>query len=310
MHRYPNKVQQNMSEAKKRRRKRRWALLRFAFLTLFVCVAAVAFYYVTADINTRDRNLIAAKRTTHHALFRLEKPLAGTPDLGDLQTRLDAHGVSLGTPIYMRIFKREFELELWMLRDGRFHRFATYPICMWSGTLGPKYQEGDRQSPEGFYTVSKRQLNPNSRWHRSFNLGYPNLYDRSHSRTGSFLMVHGGCGSVGCYAMTDPVITELWSIVTAAFDGGQKRFHVHIFPFRMSEEALKVRHDHQQSAFWHMLKDGHDQFEKNWLPPRVTVCDGRYEFSQPETGNGSDVIERACASEEQQAAVHGAGTQR
>ncbi len=112
------------------------------------------------------------------------------------------HGVAMGVPVYVRIFKLEHELEIWVEKDGRFVRFATYPICLWSGRLGPKLKEGDRQAPEGFYTVDAEQLNPNSRMHRSFSLGFPNLYDQAHGRTGSFLMVHGGCASVGCYAVT------------------------------------------------------------------------------------------------------------
>ncbi len=140
--------------------------------------------------------------------------------------------------MFVRIFKREFELELWMMRDGRFHRFATYPICKWSGQLGPKLATGDHQAPEGFYTVDETQLNPNSRWHRSFNLGFPNAFDKAHGRTGSFLMVHGGCGSVGCYAMTNGVIDEVWKLVTAALRGGQKRFQVQVLPFRLTDEAL------------------------------------------------------------------------
>lgn len=280
-----------MSKARKRKRRG----LRLFLLCLFVmATAASAIYIVGLDINTRDQNLIAAKRTKNYTLFRLNRPLSGTPDLANLKGRLDAHGVRLGAPIFMRIFKREFELELWILRDGRFHRFATYPICMWSGKLGPKYKEGDKQSPEGFYTVAKDQLNPNSRWHRSFNLGYPNVFDRSFGRTGSFLMVHGGCGSVGCYAMTDPVITELWTIVTAALKGPQQRFHVHVFPFRMSEEALQAHARHRQFGFWQNLKEGHDQFEKNWLPPKVSVCNRRYRFDPANTKNGSDAIKTHC----------------
>lgn len=284
-----------------KRRKRRRRLRRLVVLALLVIFAAVAILLSGLDIHSRDQRLISATRTKNHALFRMDRAMFGTPDLSNLDGRLDAHGLKLGAPIFMRIFKREFELELWMLRDGRFHRFATYPICMWSGNLGPKYKEGDKQAPEGFYTVSKSQLNPNSRWHRSFNLGYPNLFDQSFGRTGSFLMVHGGCGSVGCYAMTDPVITEIWRIVTAALNGGQKRFHVHVFPFRMSEEALKARQAHEQTSFWQMLKDGHDRFENHWLPPRVSVCNKRYTFSAPQSRDGSDPIERQCARQSAEA---------
>ena len=280
-----------MRKQKGRRRRRLRLLLIFILL---LAAGGTAIYTLGFDINSRDRNLIAAKRTQNYALYRLQRPLFGTPDLSNLKGRLNAHGVRLGAPIFMRIFKREFELELWIQRDGRFHRFATYPICMWSGQLGPKYKEGDRQAPEGFYTVAKDQLNPNSRWHRSFNLGYPNLFDRSHGRTGSFLMVHGGCGSVGCYAMTDPVITELWSVVTAAINSGQKRFHVHVFPFRMSEETLMAHRGHSQMDFWRTLKDGHDRFEETWLPPQVSVCNGRYHFGEAKTKNGSDKIVAQC----------------
>jgi len=284
-----------MSSAKQRKsRKRKRRGLRLFLVFLLLMTAAGAIYTLGFDINSRDKNLIAAKRATNFSLYRLNRSLVGTPDLANLESRLDAHGVRLGAPIFIRIFKREFELELWMMRDGRFHRFATYPICMWSGKLGPKYKEGDHQSPEGFYTVAKNQLNPNSRWHRSFNLGYPNLFDKSHGRTGSFLMVHGGCGSVGCYAMTDPVITELWSIVTAALNGRQKRFHVHVFPFRMSDEALEAHNKHPQSAFWRSLKDGHDRFEENWLPPRISVCNGTYTFGSAKTKNGSDKVTAQC----------------
>lgn len=285
----------NKSNRKRRRRHR----LKFAFWTLLVsAVAAVAMYFHKYDIHARDQHLVSATRAKNVAMHQVQQPLLGTPDLARLDERLDAHGVELGAPVFMRLFKREFELELWMKRDGRFHRFATYPICKWSGKLGPKYKEGDHQAPEGFYTVSKKQLNPNSRWHRSFNLGYPNAFDRSYGRTGSFLMVHGGCGSVGCYAMTDPVITEIWKIVTAALNAGQKRFHVHVFPFRMSEGMLEARKDHRQIAFWTSLKQGHDLFEHNWLPPRVHVCNRQYTFSAAQSTDGSDPIQKQCVTED------------
>lgn len=281
----------------RQRSKRRRGVGLFLLSGLLIALLAAWGYLLMLDIDNRDRKLIAATRVAHHTLFRMNKPMVGTPDVNKLSQRLTEHGVSLGSPIYMRIFKREFELELWMQRDGRFHRFATYPICMWSGTLGPKHKEGDRQSPEGFYTVAKSQLNPNSRWHRSFNLGYPNAFDRQYDRTGSFLMVHGGCGSVGCYAMTDPVITELWSVVTAALDNGQKRFHVHVFPFRMSDEALEEHRNNPNYNFWKMLKRGHDAFEAAWQPPQVSVCEKTYHFAAPKKSDGSDPIIENCANQ-------------
>lgn len=221
--------------------------------------------------------------------------LPGTPDLDDFKGRLAAHGVALGAQVFIRIFKREFELELWMKRDGRFHRFAVYPICRWSGGLGPKLAEGDWQAPEGFYTVDARALNPDSRWHRSFNLGFPNAFDRAQRRTGSYLMVHGGCGSIGCYAMTDAVIDEIWHVVTAALKQGQPRFHVHIFPFRMTEENLARRSGARWVTFWRDLKSGYDAFEATRLPPRITVCDGRYAVSPAPAGaDGSTETVASC----------------
>jgi murein L,D-transpeptidase YafK len=219
------------------------------------------------------------ERAWRRALVRAGTALPGTPDLTAFDRRLSERGLVLGAPVFIRIFKLEFELEVWMKRGDRFELFATYPICRWSGALGPKLQEGDRQAPEGFYTVDARALNPNSRWHRSFNLGYPNLLDREYGRTGSYLMVHGGCGSVGCYAMTDPVIDEIWRLVTAALKGGQPRFHVHVFPFRLTDEQLKERSRPRWARFWRDLKAGYDAFETTRLPPKIAVCDGRYAVS-------------------------------
>jgi murein L,D-transpeptidase YafK len=222
---------------------------------------------------------IERERAWRRALARAGTPLPGTPDLAAFDRRLAEHGVALGVPVFIRIFKLEFELELWMKRGDRYELFATYPICRWSGALGPKLYEGDRQAPEGFYTVDAAALNPDSRWHRSFNLGFPNALDQSYGRTGSYLMVHGGCGSVGCYAMTDPVIDEIWRLVTAALKAGQPRFHVHVFPFRMTEERLRERNRPRWARFWRDLKVAYDAFETTRLPPKVSVCKGRYVLS-------------------------------
>jgi hypothetical protein len=143
-------------------------------------------------------------------------PLPGQPDLARFPERLAASGLKLGDPVLIRIYKRDFELEVWMQSDGVFHRFATYPICGWSGYLGPKLREGDGQAPEGFYTVDASALNPNSNYYRSFNVGYPNAFDRAKGRTGSLIMVHGDCRSIGCFAMTNAQIAEIWKLVTAA----------------------------------------------------------------------------------------------
>jgi murein L,D-transpeptidase YafK len=281
-----------MSQPKRRRRRRR--IMRTLAVLLLAMIGIAVLFISPIPERSFERNIISFKRHFHKTMFELGLELPRTPDTAKLKERLAAHNVRLGAPIFMRVFKQEFELELWMLRDGRFHHFATYPICSWSGNLGPKYREGDRQSPEGFYTVAKSSLNPNSRWRRSFNLGFPNRFDRAHGRTGSFLMVHGGCSSVGCYAMTDPVIDEIWAIVTAALNNGQKRFQVQAFPFRMSDKALAQHSEHPNFEFWSSLKDGFDHFEEAWMPPRVSVCNSTYQFSDAQTSNGSDPISSAC----------------
>ncbi len=227
-----------------------------------------------------DRVTINWTRMQNQKDWRQGKPLPGTPDLARFDERLEQKGLALGAPVFIRIFKLESELEVWMEKGGRYQLFATYPICLWSGRLGPKLQEGDRRAPEGFYSVTKEQLNPNSRWHRSFNLGFPNKFDQSHGRTGSFIMVHGGCQSVGCFAMTDPVVDEIWRLVTAALDKGQAAFDVQVFPFRMSEQNLKARAGDPWAQFWSDLKAGHDLFEQTKIPPHVAVCDGRYVVSE------------------------------
>ncbi|HPG88926.1 MAG TPA: murein L,D-transpeptidase family protein [Hyphomicrobium sp.] len=223
-------------------------------------------------------------------------PLPGAPDTSRLTERLAEHGVREGAPVLVRIFKKEFELELWIRRDGAFHRFVTYPICRWSGTLGPKFKEGDGQAPEGFYSVDAKALNPNSSYYRSFNVGYPNAFDVANGRTGSLIMVHGACASVGCFAMTNDQMGEIWRLVTAALSGGQKRFQVQIYPFRMTDDALKAQADHPAHPFWTVLKRGNDLFEASSLPPRVSVCRGGYRFSNAGVYlDGDGGIENSCS---------------
>jgi murein L,D-transpeptidase YafK len=273
--------------------KRAWRRLLLALA--FTVVAGTIF--VVRQWTDWDAVGIEAERARRLAQANSGQPLAGTPDLRDLPGRLSAHGAVLGAPAFIRIFKREFELELWLKVADRFERFATYPICAWSGRLGPKLVEGDLQSPEGFYTVDAKALNPASRFHRSFNLGFPNTYDRAHGRTGSFVMVHGGCASVGCFAMTDRAVDEIWRLVTAALKSGQKRFHVHVFPFRMTADNLAQRQGSAQSGFWSNLKLGYDLFEKTRLPPRIAVCGGSYTFSatQPPDDGSHEVLD-GCLS--------------
>lgn len=265
-------------------------------LVILAAIVSIALVQFGPTIHrTADDALTGLERAERELRWRLGLPQPGTPDLERLDARLADAGLTHGAAILVRIFKKESELELWMKKGERFTRFATYPICRWSGTIGPKLKEGDRQSPEGFYTVSRRQLNPNSRWHRSFNVGFPNIFDRSHRRTGSFIMVHGGCSSVGCFAVTNPVVDELWRLVNEAFAGGQKRFQVHVFPFRMSDWNLALHGGESWHPFWRDLKSGYDRFMQTAIPPRISVCNKRYVVRAGEPGAiGSDLIEERC----------------
>jgi murein L,D-transpeptidase YafK len=203
-------------------------------------------------------------------------PLRGTPDIASRPARLAARGLTEGAPVMLRVFKAESELELWMMRDERYELFATYPICNWSGSLGPKIAEGDKQSPEGVYTLSRRQLHMVGRHPRSLNLGFPNTLDRSLKRTGSYILIHGGCGTAGCFSMTNPVMSEIFGLVRASLRQGQRFVHVHVFPFRMTESRLAAHAASPWAPFWHDLKQVYDSFDRTRLAPRMSVCEGRY----------------------------------
>ncbi len=197
-----------------------------------------------------------------------------------LRASLAAQSLDFGAPVHIRIFKEEAALELWVEDGARYRLFKTYDICRYSGDLGPKLRQGDKQAPEGVYMVGPNALNPNSDFHLSFNLGYPNAYDQSHGRTGNFLMVHGDCTSVGCYAMTDPKIEEIYVLVEAALRGGQRAVPVHAFPFRMGNMRLLEAMDHEWFGFWSDLKAIHDEFETSGQVPQVAVANGRYQLAQ------------------------------
>lgn len=199
-----------------------------------------------------------------------------------LERDLRKLGLRFGAPVFMRIFKREKDLELWIEGDKeRFVLFRSYPICTYSGELGPKQREGDKQAPEGFYRVAASQLNPQSTYHLSFNLGYPNAYDRTHSRTGDFLMVHGSCFSIGCYAMGDEAIEEIYTLAAAALSGGQTAFDVQAFPFRLEAASLASENSSPWHAFWSELKPGYDSFEESRRPPRIEVRERHYAIMEP-----------------------------
>jgi murein L,D-transpeptidase YafK len=198
-----------------------------------------------------------------------------------LQSSLATLGLKQGDPVFLRAFKEEGMLELWMQPQstGRFVLFRSYPIAAQSGELGPKLREGDGQVPEGFYQVSRSAMKPDSRFHLAFNIGYPNAYDRAHGRTGSFIMIHGSFVSIGCLAMTDEKIEEIYTLCDAALTTGQKRFDVHIFPFRMSSERMGNAQDSPHFAFWQNLQEGHRIFDEQGVPPDVSIREKRYHFS-------------------------------
>jgi murein L,D-transpeptidase YafK len=183
------------------------------------------------------------------------------------------------SPILIRLFKQEAELELWKQdRSGRFALLKTYPICRWSGDLGPKVREGDRQAPEGFYAISPAQMNPQSAYYLSFNTGYPNAYDKSLGHTGSELMVHGDCSSRGCYAMTDEQIAEIYSVGRESFFGGQRAFQFQAYPFRMTALNMAKHRNNPNMPFWKMIKEGYDHFEVTRQEPKVDFCERKYVF--------------------------------
>ncbi len=235
---------------------------------------------------SRRRLLITSAATV--ASVSIQSTLLHATDLAAIRRRVRpeleralAHkGFTWGSPVFIRIFKETSELELWLKKGDQFALFKTYPICAWSGWLGPKLRQGDNQAPEGFYFVTPAAMNPNSQYHLSFNLGYPNAYDRAHGRTGDFLMVHGDCVSIGCFAMTNAGIEEIYMLAEAAFSSGQPFFRTHIFPFRMTLENMERHKTSRWAPFWRNLKKGYDLFEQNKTPPDTIVENGKYVFSR------------------------------
>lgn len=187
--------------------------------------------------------------------------------------------MDLQSPILVRLFKQEAELEVWkQTRSGQFALLKTYPICRWSGDLGPKVREGDRQAPEGFYSINPSQMNPQSAYYLSFNTGYPNAFDKALGRTGSQLMVHGDCSSRGCYAMTDEQIAEIYSLGRESFFGGQKAFQLQAYPFKMTPVNMAKHRNNPNMPFWKMIKEGYDHFEVTRQEPKVDFCEKKYVF--------------------------------
>lgn len=199
------------------------------------------------------------------------------PMAAETRAKLAKSGMDAQSPMFVRVFKEESQLEVWKVKsDGQYGLFKTYPICKWSGDLGPKERQGDKQSPEGFYTVSARQMNPKSNYYLAFNVGFPNAYDKAYGRTGQHIMVHGDCKSVGCFAMTDAQMEEIYILAREAFKGGQESFQVQALPFRMTKANMEKHKDSKWYGFWKDLKTGYDAFEAVHAPPRIDVCNRKY----------------------------------
>ena len=216
-------------------------------------------------------------------------PARATKELSpELLSLLQQKNMQKHSPILLRIFKEESELEVWKQdTTGHFQFLKIYPICRWSGDLGPKIHEGDRQTPEGFYTITSELMNANSNYYLAINTGFPNAFDKANDRDGSFLMIHGDCASSGCYAMTDEQIAEIYSLARDSLLGGKPSFQIQAYPFRLTPANLARHRTNPHMAFWKMLKIGNDHFEATHLEPKVEVCDRRYVFDAQHPANSS-----------------------
>lgn len=237
-----------------------------------------------SDVPESEKSLEVRKRQ----LGTSQKP-------GPLSLALNAAGFAAGDAVFIRIFKQQIAptyylkpggkgvLEVWLQKksDSNFSLFRTYEIAALSGDLGPKLEEGDRQAPEGFYAVVPGLLNPNSQYHLSMNIGYPNAYDVYHGRTGSYIMIHGSVVSIGCFAMTDPFIEEIYTLVESAFLNRQKKIAVHVFPFPLTTENMDEVVTLPWYSFWQNLKEGYDYFEDHKTVPQMKVSNGEYVIFKP-----------------------------
>lgn len=233
------------------------------------CVGSVAWAADVVSHTADSQGLVYSERS-------LEARAAVTPRL---QRAFAKRGLQWGAPIFVRIFKQPSVLQLWVQgADGRFVKFKTYAVCERSGELGPKVEAGDDQAPEGFYSVNAAWMHPWSDYYLAFNIRYPNAYDHMHGYSGKAIMVHGGCSSSGCFAMTDENIAEIYTLAEAAIKHGQRYFQVHVFPFALTDAKLKAHAHSRWADFWKNLQLGYQLFETTHKPPQVFVAAGRYQF--------------------------------
>lgn len=244
----------------KPRRRTRLNVWAFLFGALLFMGLPALLAFAGADVPETARSRVAVERQS-----------------ADLTTALEKDGFQLGQPVYLQITKQPAMLTAYLEDEtGTYRAFRQWPICTYSGGLGPKRAEGDGKSPEGFYSVRAPAMNPASDYHLSFNLGYPNAFDRAHARTGSFLMVHGKCVSIGCYAMTDQGIEEIWTLMQAAYESGQISVPVHIFPFEMTAANLQRHAGHADAEFWRDLAPAWVWFETHRTVPQIQIIEGVY----------------------------------
>jgi murein L,D-transpeptidase YafK len=261
-----------------------FALIRRTLVRAILTSAVLAAGGLLAGCNSDDISLAANAK-------------ANQPVPPKLLAAMVEKEMDLQSPILVRLFKQEAELEVWKQdRSGRFALLKSYPICRWSGDLGPKVREGDRQAPEGFYAITPGQMNPQSAYYLSFNTGYPNAFDKALGRTGSQLMVHGDCSSRGCYAMTDEQIAEIYALGRESFFGGQKSFQFQAYPFRMTPVNMAKHRNNPHMAFWKMIKEGYDHFEVTRQEPKVDFCEKKYVFDAVKLPNATrDLVFDASA---------------
>ena len=253
------------------------ALISATLFRAFVLSAALAGALTPMQCLGEDSNQLPEKATRELS-----------PELLSLlrQKHMPKH-----SPVILRVFKEEAELEVWKQdATGHFQPLKIYPICRWSGDIGPKMYEGDRQTPEGFYTITPKLMNPNSNFYLAINTGFPNAFDKANNRNGTFLMIHGDCSSSGCYSMTDEQIGEIYSLARDTFLGGHPSFQVQAYPFRMTPGNLARHRTNPHLAFWKMLKIGNDHFEATHLEPKVEVCNRRYVFDVQLPPNSLDPL--------------------
>ena len=226
-------------------------------------------------------------------------PNPNKPLPANLVQKIKAKGMTVGAPIMMRIIKDEHLLEIWKQKtNGRYDLVTAYNICAWSGKLGQKKKEGDRQAPEGFYTIRPAQLNPKSKYFLAFDTGFPNAYDRSHGYSGANLMVHGACSSSGCYSMTDASVQEIFAFARDALKGGQDGFTLQALPFRMTAEKMAFYAGDPNFPFWKMIKEGYDHFELTRQVPKVDFCEKKYVFNRSAVNGGKFSASAACPPSE------------